>query len=79
MTSMAACALAVLASLLALASLARGTSPRRRLRALLALAPGVAMMAVGSAQVAIWMGATLVLGWVVAAAAGRTQAAGKET
>jgi hypothetical protein len=79
MKPMVACVLAILASLLLLAAIARGASPRSRLRVLLTAVPGVALIPVGWAQVAIWMGATLILGWVVAEVASRAPSGDKET
>ena len=79
MKPMVACVLAILASLLLLAAIARGASSRRRLRVLLTVIPGVALIPVGWALVAIWMGATLILGWVVAEVASRAPSGDKET
>jgi hypothetical protein len=79
MKPMIACVLAILVSVLLLAAIARGASSRRRLRALLTVVPGVALIPIGWAQVAIWMGATLILGWVVAEAASRAPSGNKET
>jgi hypothetical protein len=74
MISMAACVLAILASTLAIIALARCDPSRRRLWACLAVVPGLALIPVGWAQVTIWVGATLVLGWLAAEAVHRMSA-----
>ncbi len=79
MKPMVACVLAILASLLLLAVIALGASSRSRHRVLLAVIPGVALIPIGWALVTIWMGATLILGWVVAEMASRAPSGDTET
>lgn len=65
MTATTACLLAILATSCLLVMLARREPGRRRFLAVLAAAPGLALLAFGWAQFTIWAGATVVIGWAI--------------